>query len=89
MIVYHGYNMEIKKPEIIRSNRALDFGYGFYMTTFKQQAEKWALRKCTNYNGDITSTPIVSIYELDIEYAKKNIKYMSMKELRMSGWSLY
>ncbi|CAI3547166.1 MULTISPECIES: DUF3990 domain-containing protein [Clostridium] len=38
MIVYHGYNMEIKKPEIIRSNRALDFGYGFYMTTFKQQA---------------------------------------------------
>lgn len=44
------------------------------MTTFKQQAEKWALRKCTNYNGDITSTPIVSIYELDIEYAKENYK---------------
>lgn len=43
MIVYHGSNIDIREPKIIQSNRALDFGFGFYTTTFKEQAEKWAL----------------------------------------------
>ncbi len=44
MIIYHGSNMIIKEPKVIKSNRALDFGMGFYATTFKEQAEKWAIR---------------------------------------------
>lgn len=74
MIIYHGSNMIIKEPKVIKSNRALDFGIGFYATTFKEQAEKWAVRKCTNFNGEIEETPIVSIYELDLNLANKKFK---------------
>lgn len=74
MIIYHGSNMIIKEPKVFKSNRALDFGIGFYATTFKEQAEKWAIRKCTNYNGEIEGTPIVSIYELDLKLAYRNFK---------------
>lgn len=74
MIIYHGSNMVIKDPKVFKSNRALDFGMGFYSTTIKEQAEKWAIRKCTNYNGEIEGTPIVSIYELDLKLAYRNFK---------------
>lgn len=79
MIVYHGSNIDIREPKIIQSNRALDFGFGFYTTTFKEQAEKWAIRKCTNFKGEIEGKPTVSIYELDLELAKKSYKVHEYK----------
>ena len=42
MIVYHGSNMVVNVPKIIKANRTLDFGNGFYTTTSKEQAAKWA-----------------------------------------------
>ena len=33
MTVYHGSNMEVREPRIIKPNRTLDFGNGFYTTT--------------------------------------------------------
>lgn len=45
MIVYHGSNMVIDYPDIKHFFRALDFGKGFYVTTVKEQAERWARRK--------------------------------------------
>ena len=45
MIVYHGSIVEVVKPEVNRSYRNLDFGQGFYVTTVKEQAERWAKRK--------------------------------------------
>ena len=74
MIIYHGSNMIIEEPKIINSNRALDFEIGFYSTIFKEQAEKLAVRKCTNFNGEIEGTAIVSIYELDIKLASEKFK---------------
>ena len=38
MMIYHGSNVEIDQPKIIQSNRALDFGFGFYTTTFKSKS---------------------------------------------------
>lgn len=32
MRVYHGSNLEVKKPDIKYSKRYLDFGKGFYVT---------------------------------------------------------
>ncbi len=29
MILYHGSNVTVDKPKLIRQNRYLDFGYGF------------------------------------------------------------
>ena len=45
MIVYHGSTMVIKNPDTIHSKGFLDFGPGFYVTTYKEQAERWAFRK--------------------------------------------
>ena len=42
MILYHGSNVIVKNPKILKANRTLDFGYGFYTTTSKEQALKWA-----------------------------------------------
>ena len=45
MTVYHGSNVIVNKPDIEHSFRPLDFGKGFYVTTVKEQAERWARRK--------------------------------------------
>ncbi len=42
MKLYHGSNIEVKEPKIIKSDRRLDFGTGFYLTTSYEQAERWA-----------------------------------------------
>ncbi|MDE5908619.1 MAG: DUF3990 domain-containing protein [Lachnospiraceae bacterium] len=45
MIVYHGSMGIVEKPDVIHSYRALDFGAGFYVTTVREQALRWARRK--------------------------------------------
>jgi hypothetical protein len=45
MKLYHGSTIIIEKPIILDSQRLLDFGKGFYTTTNKEQAERWALIK--------------------------------------------
>lgn len=61
MTVYHGSNMIVNHPDIKHSFRALDFGRGFYVTTVKEQAERWARRK-----ADICGTgkAIVTVYNM-------------------------
>jgi hypothetical protein len=39
------------KPEISYSKAYLDFGKGFYVTTFRSQAEKWALTVDMYFRG--------------------------------------
>lgn len=60
MILFHGSNQEIIKPDVSFSKKYLDFGKGFYLTSYQEQAEKWALRKTTRLGG----MPIVNVYEL-------------------------
>ena len=43
MILYHGSNIGVTEPQIIVSNRALDFGAGFYTTSSEDQAIRWGL----------------------------------------------
>ena len=45
MIVYHGTTLILKEPNVTYSKKYLDFGRGFYVTTYREQAEKWTLRK--------------------------------------------
>ena len=45
MNVYHGSNVIVNNPDVVHSFRPLDFGKGFYVTTVKDQAERWARRK--------------------------------------------
>lgn len=62
MTVYHGSNVIVRKPELIRQNRFLDFGFGFYTTTNRAQAVGFA-EKVTRRRGE--GKKCVSIYEID------------------------
>ena len=66
MIVYHGSSLEIVKPDISYSKEYLDFGRGFYATTFQSQAEKWALRKSVRQKKEA----IVNIYDLQDNFGE-------------------
>ena len=54
--------MKVDIPKIIVSNRTLDFGAGFYTTSDRIQAEKWAQTQ-TRRRRD--GKAIVSLYEFD------------------------
>lgn len=42
MILYHGSNVTVNQPMLIRQNRYLDFGFGFYTTTNREQTVNFA-----------------------------------------------
>ena len=44
MILYHASPTIIEQPDVFHSREHLDFGKGFYLTTLKEQAEKYAQR---------------------------------------------
>lgn len=76
MTLYHGSYTEIQKPEVEKGRTKVDFGQGFYLTTIKEQAEKWAqviaIRKGQHYSAT------VNVYTLDNEIFKLkdfNIKH--------------
>ena len=65
MILYHGSNVEVKKPNLAYSRTSLDFGAAFYTTTDIEQAEKWAKRITQIRNN---GTPLVSVFETGEEW---------------------
>lgn len=74
MIVYHGSSEKIEKPDVKFSKKYLDFGRGFYLTSFENQAKKWAIRKGMRQNKQ----GIVNIYELKDNW--KDYKVLSFEE---------
>lgn len=70
MLLYHGSNVAVEKPKIIQSNRALDFGSGFYLTSDYEQAEKWAkLTVLRRGSGE----PTVTVYETNDYFSNLKI----------------
>lgn len=64
MTLYHGSNVLVSNPKILVTNRMLDFGAGFYATSNREQAEKWAkTQTIRRENG----SPIISIFDFDKE----------------------
>ena len=62
MTVYHGSNVEVREPRIIKPNRTLDFGNGFYTTTNHSQASDFARRVTMNRGKGIAT---VNVYEVN------------------------
>lgn len=62
MILYHGSNVAVAHPKLIHQNRHLDFGFGFYTTTNRDQAINFA-RKVTDRRR--TGAATVNIYSID------------------------
>lgn len=62
MILFHGSNIIVEHPKLIKQTRFLDFGFGFYTTENKAQAISFAEKV---YRRRQEGSPVVSVYELD------------------------
>lgn len=62
MKLYHGSNIEVKKPKLLPHARALDFGSGFYLTSSMEQASRWSQLKAKRQRN---GKPIVSVFEIN------------------------
>lgn len=62
MKLYHGSNIAVMQPQILISDRKLDFGTGFYLTSSLEQAERWA-ELTADRRG--SGKPTISVYEFD------------------------
>lgn len=71
MTVYHGSYMKITQPEIKLGRNTKDFGMGFYCTTIREQAERWARRY---------DTPMVNIYTVRLCSQLKVLEFREMTE---------
>ena len=67
MICYHGSDTIVDVPRILEKKRPLDFGGGFYVTTSKTQAERWAIK--VSYRNNTTHR-CVNRYEFDLKRAE-------------------
>ncbi len=76
MIVYHGTTLEIRSPKIFRKEVGRDFGYAFYTTDIKSQAERWAIRRAKLVNRRGGKAPaVVDVYEYNEEHGL-NVKWL-------------
>lgn len=71
MLLYHGSNVEVREPRIIKSKRLLDFGTGFYLTSDLEQAKKWAIRTTNRREGGM---PTISVFD----FKKKEDKELNI-----------
>ena len=70
--LYHGSNVEVRKPSLLKSRKNTDFGRGFYTTTQKEQAEHWTSIKM---NRTKKGRSVVSVFEVD-ETILSNLEFM-------------
>ena len=73
MILFHGSYTNIEVPQIITQEKGRDFGFGFYTTSIKEQAERWSIRsarlRSRQTNKEESAT--VNIYNFDEKIAEK------------------
>lgn len=77
MKVYHGSIEIVKAPDVVHSFRLLDFGRGFYVTSVKEQAEKWAKRKMDIFEKEKGYVNIYEMKEFNEENTNLSIKTFS------------
>jgi len=73
MILYHGSNVTVEQPKLIEQNRYLDFGYGFYTTTYEEQAKSFAQKVTANRKAGMAT---LNIYEIDEQVAFSECKLL-------------
>lgn len=76
MNIYHGSDVIVEKPEILQSDRLLDFGIGFYTTSNNEQVVRWAEKVSSRNN---TGKRFLSVYNFDLEKAKNELNIIEFK----------
>ena len=72
MILFHGSDKIVEKPDLKFSRKSLDFGSGFYTTVNKKQAVEFAKKVMIRKKADIG---YVNIYEINIDNTVFFFKY--------------
>ena len=77
MLVYHGATLEIKEPKIITTEIGRDFGFAFYTTDIKEQAERWALRraKIQSRKSQNSVSAVVNIFDWERDIASDILEF--------------
>lgn len=70
MRLYHGSTVVVKAPRLIRQNRFLDFGFGFYTASNLSQTKQFAQKVAERRGG----MPIINVYEIDEVEAERQLK---------------
>ena len=84
MIIYHGSTLPVIEPRILKSGRMLDFGTGFYTTSNKEQAKRWA-RLVANKRK--TDDYVITEYDFNFNAAAKELSIISLKYCRYVRYS--
>ena len=74
MILYHGSNVKISKPDLTYPKPFKDFGQGFYLSADEQQARNLAITKTEQMK---TGEPTINKFSFDESI-------MSSEELRIN-----
>ncbi|MCL2051070.1 MAG: DUF3990 domain-containing protein [Lachnospiraceae bacterium] len=77
MIIYHGSTVSVEVPKIIKSERMLDFGEGFYTTSNYEQAIRWSEIVAIKRKS---SDRIITEYEFDLKAAKEELAVISFNK---------
>ena len=80
IILFHGSTQIVETPLVIKGRDNLDFGKGFYLTSYREQAQQWALRLKTLRHA---KTVWVNEYTFDLEKALS----MGFKRLQMPTYN--
>jgi hypothetical protein len=90
MKLYHGGLAAVETPRIIRCDLGRDFGFAFYTTDIREQAERWALRrrKTALRNGDVTARAVVSVFEFDDVAARKQLDFLDFPKTSLEWLEL-
>jgi len=75
--LYHGSFTVVEHPLVSVGRQELDFGPGFYLTSFRDQAERWAKRVCIIKNQP---TPFLCSYTLDNSLLPNTIRKLLLNK---------
>lgn len=64
MKLYHGSLEVVEHPKVLKPNRLLDYGQGFYTTTSERQSREWVERRMRE---QVRNRGYVNTYEFDNE----------------------
>ena len=85
MILYHGSNVIVDQPKLIRQNRYLDFGFGFYTTTNREQAVNFAQKVTDRRKMGEATLNIYSVNEAVAFQECKVLQFDSPDEAWLDG----
>ena len=90
MKLHHGGLQPVESPRIISSDIERDFGFAFYTTDIREQAERWALRRMqtARRNGSQSAKAVISVFRFDEDNARRQLRFRDFSEVTMDWLEL-